>query len=64
MDKFDPLKPNTKREITVTYETDESGAVSISIDSKGFEGGENYVGIFLNNTLQVLSEITSPVEDN
>lgn len=60
MSRFNPSEPNTTREIKFTYVTDENGTMSISVDTAGFEGGEDYVALFLNNTLELLAQIKTP----
>lgn len=53
---FNPSEPNTKREITLTYTTDESGELEIDISSEGFETDPRYVPLFILATLETFKE--------
>lgn len=51
---FNPAEPNTRREIKLTYTTDENGELEIDIDSTGFEDDPRYVSLFILATLESL----------
>jgi len=52
---LNPSEPNTIRKIKVTYTTDESGDMEISIDTKGFEEDPRMVPLFLSATLDAIA---------
>lgn len=53
---INPSEPNKKREITISYVTDENGEMSISLDTVGFEETPEAVASFLIATIACLSE--------
>lgn len=60
MTSFNPSEPNTTREIKFLYVTDENGDLSISIESEGFEGGEEWVALFIQKTVETIANLGNP----
>lgn len=52
---LNPAEPNTKRQITITYTTDDKGDMDIDISADGFEEDPQAVGVFLTATMQAIT---------
>lgn len=53
---INPSEPNKKREIKLSYETDENGEMSISLDATGFEETPEAIASYLAATIACLAD--------